>query len=76
MISMCGSLDPLIPTWLIPVLAILIRVTNIISMLGAIVNHLKPGVPIGIFRLDPVVRSSSGTSSGVGSGGVSSGGTG
>ena len=70
-ISMCGSLDPLIPTWLILVLAVLIRMTNIVSVLGAIVNHLKPGVAIGIFCLDPIIRSSLGTSSSISSGGTS-----
>ena len=67
-ISMCGSLDPLISPWFVPVLAILIRVANIVSVLGAIVDHLKPSVAIGIFCLDPLIRSSSCTSGRIGSG--------
>ena len=44
---------------------------DVVSMLGAIVNHLKPGVAIGIFCLDPLIGSNSGTSGSVSSGGAS-----
>ena len=70
-ISMGGSLDPLIASWFVPVLAILIRVANIVSMLGAIVHHLKPSISIGVFCLDPFIRSSAGTSGRISSGGTS-----